>query len=123
MRKKSIVLTGLSVIVIAALLTGCGGIPIKPTEKNFETPTVTLSFVDVAHYFGWWYYTPKVEPTKGKAGHNAAPLDYAFVFDIHNPPASTTAFLAVKVFFAMPDIRAVGLQRLACTTMYILCHL
>ena len=85
MRKKSIVLTGLSVIVVAALLTGCAGIPTKPTEKNFETPTVTLSFVDVAHYFGWWYYTPKVAPTKGKAGHNAAPLDYAFVFDVHNP--------------------------------------
>jgi hypothetical protein len=85
MRKKSIVLTGLSVIVAAAFLAGCAGMTVKPTEKNFQAPTVTLSYVDVAHYFGWWYYTPKVKPTKGTAGHNAAPLDYAFIFDIQNP--------------------------------------
>ncbi|MEJ2484009.1 MAG: LEA type 2 family protein [Gemmatimonadota bacterium] len=79
------VLTGLSVIVAAAFLAGCAGMTVKPTEKNFQAPTVTLSYVDVAHYFGWWYYTPKVKPTKGTAGHNAAPLDYAFIFDIQNP--------------------------------------
>jgi hypothetical protein len=26
-----------------------------------------------------------VEPTKGKAGNNGAPLDYAFIFEITNP--------------------------------------
>jgi len=84
MKIKSIVLTGLSVIVITALIMGCASVP-KPTEKNFKTPVVTLNYVDVAHYFGWWFYSPKVKPTKGKAGYNAAPLDFAFIFDINNP--------------------------------------
>ena len=84
MKKKSIILTCLSVIVITALIMGCASMP-KPTEKNFQTPVVTLNYVDVAHYFGWWYNSPKVKPTKGKAGHNAAPLDLAFIFDISNP--------------------------------------
>jgi hypothetical protein len=84
MQKKSIVLMCLSVFLIAVLLSGCAGWP-PPSESNFKTPVVTLDYVDVAHYFGWWYYSPKVKPTKGKAGHNAAPLDYAFAFNIHNP--------------------------------------
>ncbi len=84
MQKKSIVLIFLSVFFIAILLSGCAALQ-KPTESNFKDPVVTLDYVDVAHYFGWWYYTPKVKPTKGKAGHNAAPLDYAFILNIENP--------------------------------------
>ncbi len=84
MQKKSIVLVCLSVFLVAVLLSGCAALQ-KPTESNFKDPVVTLDMVDVAHYFGWWYYTPKVKPTKGKAGHNAAPLDYAFIFNIENP--------------------------------------
>ncbi len=84
MHKKSIVLIFLSVFVLAVLMSGCGSLS-KPSESNFKTPVVTLDYVDVAHYFGWWYYSPKVKPTKGKAGHNSAPLDYAFIFNIKNP--------------------------------------
>jgi len=84
MHRKSILLVLLSVFVVGVLLSGCASMR-KPSESNFKTPVVTLDFVDVAHYFGWWYYSPKIEPTKGKAGHNAAPLDYAFVFNIKNP--------------------------------------
>ena len=84
MQKKSIVLTCLIVMVMTVLFFGCAALQ-KPTESNFKDPVVTLDYVDVAHYFGWWYYSPKVEPTKGTAGHNAAPLDYAFIFDIENP--------------------------------------
>lgn len=84
MRKKSIVLIFLNVFVIAVLMSGCAGLS-KPTDSNFKTPVVTLDYVDLAHYFGWWYYSPKVQPTKGKAGHNSAPLDYAFIFKIKNP--------------------------------------
>jgi hypothetical protein len=83
MKKKSIVLVCLSVFFIAVLLSGCAALQ-KPTESNFKDPVVTLDYVDVAHYFGWWYYAPNIEPTKGKAGHNAAPLDYAFIFNIEN---------------------------------------
>lgn len=84
MRKKSILLTCFSVLVIAVFLAGCAGVP-KPTEDNFQAPVVTLSHVEVQTYWGWWFYGAKVEPTKGKAGNNAAPLDLAFIFTIENP--------------------------------------
>jgi hypothetical protein len=57
----------------------------KPTKANFKAPVVTLNAVDVAHYWGWWYFSNKVAPTKGTAGNYGAPLDLAFVFDVHNP--------------------------------------
>ena len=84
MHKKSIVLIFLSVFVLAVLISGCASMS-KPSDINFKTPVVTLDYVDVSHYFGWWYYSPKIKPTKGKAGHNSAPLDYGFVFNIENP--------------------------------------
>ena len=84
MHRKSIVLIFLSVLVLAVLMSGCASMS-KPSDSNFKTPVVTMDYVDVAHYFGWWYYSPKVKPTKGKAGHNSAPLDYGFIFNIENP--------------------------------------
>jgi len=84
MRKKLTGLIILCVFVFAVLLSGCAGMQ-RASESNFKTPVVTLDYVDVAHYFGWWYYSSKVEPTKGKAGNNAGPLDYAFIFNIENP--------------------------------------
>lgn len=84
MQKKSFVLIFLSIFVTAFLLSGCAALQ-KPSESNFKDPVVTLDYVDVAHYWGFWYYNPKVKPTAGTAGHNAAPLDYAFFFKIQNP--------------------------------------
>jgi len=84
MRKKSIIKISLSVLVIAALLFGCAALQ-RPSESNFKNPVVTLSHVELEHYFGWWFYGNKVEPTKGKAGNNGAPLDYSFIFEIENP--------------------------------------
>ena len=84
MQKNAILRICLSVLVIAFLMTGCAAMQ-KPSESNFKSPTVTLSHVELEHYFGWWFYGAKVKPTKGKAGNNGAPLDYAFIFDITNP--------------------------------------
>src|SRR5210317_410766 len=84
MHRKSIVLILLSIFIMGVLLSGCASMS-KPSDSNFKAPVVTLDYVDVAHYFGWWYYSAKVEPTKGKAGNNAGPLDYAFIFNIENP--------------------------------------
>ena len=84
MKKKSIIRISLSILVIAALLSGCAALQ-KPSDSNFKSPTVTLSHVELEHYFGWWFYGAKVKPTKGKAGNNGAPLDYAFIFEITNP--------------------------------------
>ena len=84
MQKNAILRICLSVLVIAFLMTGCAAMQ-KPSESNFKSPTVTLSHVELEHYFGWWFYGAKVKPDKGKAGNNGAPLDYAFIFDITNP--------------------------------------
>ncbi|MEW5908807.1 MAG: LEA type 2 family protein [Thermodesulfobacteriota bacterium] len=85
MQKKSIALILSSLFIIAAFFAGCAGMTAKPTASNFQAPKVTLNYVDVAHYFGWWFYDAKVAPVKGNAGNNGAPLDFAFVFDIQNP--------------------------------------
>lgn len=85
MSKKSIILICFSFIVIAAFLTGCAGMAAKPTEKSFQAPVVTLSHVEVQTYWGWWYYSNKVKPTKGTAGNYGAPLNLAFIFEIKNP--------------------------------------
>lgn len=84
MHKRSLILTGLSILVLGAFLVSCASVP-TPSESNFKTPVVKLNSVDVAHYWGWWYYSKKIEPTKGKAGDYGAPLDLAFVFDVENP--------------------------------------
>jgi LEA14-like dessication related protein len=84
MRRKTIILL-LSVVITATLLTGCLKVAHKPTPKNFKMPEVTLSYVDVAHYWGWWYYKKTVKPTMGTAGDYGAPLDLAFIFDVTNP--------------------------------------
>jgi hypothetical protein len=103
MRKKSIILLGLSVIVVAALLTGCVSIMVKPTQKNFKTPEVVLNYVDVAHYWGWWYYAKTIEPTKGIAGDYGAPLDLAFVFDITNPNSYPVMLEDIKFTVAFEE--------------------
>jgi hypothetical protein len=84
MQKNAILRICLSVLVIAFLMTGCAAMQ-KASDSNFKSPTVTLSHVELEHYFGWWFYGAKVKPTKGKAGNNGAPLDYAFIFEITNP--------------------------------------
>lgn len=84
MCKRSIILTCLSIVVFGAFLVSCASVP-TASESNFKTPVVKLNFVEVAHYWGWWYYSKKIEPTKGEAGDYGAPLDLAFVFNIENP--------------------------------------
>jgi len=84
MQKKLFFLYFSSVLIFAVLLSGCANFP-APSASNFQTPTVTLSHVELQHYFGFWYYDVKIEPTMGKAGKNGAPLDYAFIFEVTNP--------------------------------------
>lgn len=84
MRKKSIGLLCLSFIVAVAFLAGCAGWS-HPNESNFKTPIVTGESMEVAHSFGYWYFSSKVKPTKGKPANVGAPLDLAFTFNIKNP--------------------------------------
>ena len=85
MHRKSIILNWLSVLSIVALIAGCAGITAKPTQQNFKAPVVTLDSMEVAHAFGYWYFSKKVPPTKGKPDNVGAPLELAFIFNIENP--------------------------------------
>lgn len=85
MCKKRVLLRFLSILFVLAFFSGCAGMAAKPTESNFQAPVVTLDNMEVAHAFGYWYFSKKVEPTKGKPDNVGAPLDLAFTFNVENP--------------------------------------
>lgn len=74
-------------LLIAAIgvFMGCAGKTITPTQSNFKSPIVTLESFEVPQYDGYWYYSKKIEPTKGKPGDRGAPLPMSFLFSIENP--------------------------------------
>jgi len=84
-RRTYIIPAGLSLLLLAAILTGCAATVLKPTEQNFETPSVTLSSVEVEHYWGWWYFSDELKTYLGTKDIKGAPLDLAFIFRIENP--------------------------------------
>jgi hypothetical protein len=86
MQKKINVLTVMSVMMMAALLVGCAAMQ-KPSESNLKDPVITLSHVEVPYYTGYYYFSNKVKPTKGKAGNYGAPMMLAFIWEINNPNA------------------------------------
>ena len=45
------------------LVIGCVEQAPVPSEQNFVLPEVTLDRVEVAHYWGWWYYKNTVTPS------------------------------------------------------------
>ena len=103
MRKKSILLTCFSVFVVVAFLTGCAGQMAKPSESNFKAPVVTLDSMEVAHAFGFWYFSKKTKPTKGKPDNVGAPLELAFVFNIENPNSYPVLMEDIKFTIAFED--------------------
>ncbi len=54
-------------------------------KKAFAKPIVSLNYVEVSHYWGWWYFSNNIKPTAGDAGKYGAPLDLSFIFDVKNP--------------------------------------
>ena len=99
----------LCLIMAGALLAGCATMP-KPTESNFKTPVVALEMAEVAHYWGWWYFSNKVEPTAGDKGNYGAPLDLAFVFNVENPNPYPVEMSELKFTIAFEefDLNTVG---------------
>ena len=85
MQRKSLIFVCLSLILSISLLVGCAGMTAKPTEQNFQDPVITLESMEVAHAFGYWYFSKKVKPTKGNPDNVGAPLELAFIFNIQNP--------------------------------------
>lgn len=100
----------LIVIVTVAFLFGCAGMTTKPTEQNFKPPMVSLDNMEVAHSFGYWYFSNKVEPTKGKPDNVGAPLDLAFTFNVENPNSYAIKLEELKftVAFEEFDLNTVG---------------
>lgn len=90
-------------LILFGILTGCAGTATKPGDQSFKEPTVTLSSMEVAHYWGWWYYAKAVPPTLGTAGNNGAPLDLAFVFNIQNPNPFPVMLESLKFTVAFED--------------------
>jgi hypothetical protein len=84
MQKKSTAFTVLSLLVIIAFLSGCAVFG-KPTESNLKDPVISLDHVEIPYYVGYYYFSSKVKPTKGKAGNYGAPMQLAFIFEINNP--------------------------------------
>jgi hypothetical protein len=100
MRKKAI-LTVVSVIAVAVFMSGCAMMP--PSEGNFKDPVITLEYAEVAHYWGWWYFSNKVKPTMGDAGNYGAPLDLAFTFNVENPNAYPVKLEDIKFTIAFEE--------------------
>lgn len=80
-KKILLILTGLLLAVgVASCATTAGG------SKPMAPPEVKLENVEVAHYWGYWFFSKKSEPAKGTLTANVgAPLDLAFIFNITNP--------------------------------------
>jgi hypothetical protein len=90
-------------LIALGFLAGCAGMEAKPTDQTFKAPTVTLDSMEVAHYWGWWYYAKPVAPTKGTAGNNGAPLDLAFIFNIENPNSFPVMLESLKFTVAFEE--------------------
>jgi hypothetical protein len=100
MQRKRLLLAGLSIVFILVLLSGCASAP-KPSAANFKNPTVALSHVEIPYYVGYYYFANSVAPTQGKAGDYGAPLQLAFIYDIHNPneyPVQLNSFRFTVMF-------------------------
>jgi len=112
MQKRLIIFVSLCLLLVVPGLVFGAGKDVKATQKNFKAPVVTLNRVEVAHYWGYWFYGPKVEVTRGKAGANGAPLDLNFIFDIENPNSYPVAMENFNFTVAFEDfeLNSVGSQ-------------
>ncbi|MFH1350905.1 MAG: hypothetical protein ABII26_08190 [Pseudomonadota bacterium] len=82
---KKLALMTILVFGLAVVLASCAGMATKPTASNFKDPVIALDSFMVPQYDGFWHFSGKVEPTKGKAGDHGAPLTMTFLFNIQNP--------------------------------------
>ena len=103
MHRKSILLTCFSLFIIVAFMTGCAGLAAKPSKSNFKAPVVTLESMEVAHAFGYWYFSNKTKPTKGKPDNVGAPLELAFIFNIENPNSYPVLLEDIKFTIAFEE--------------------
>ena len=83
--KKKLVLMTVLLFGLAVVFASCAGMQAKPTEANFKSPVITLESFEVPQFDGYYYYSGKTKPTKGKAGNHGSPLPMSFLFNVNNP--------------------------------------
>ena len=83
--KKKLVLMTVLIFGLSVALMSCVTMQVKPTEKNFLAPKITLEAFMVPQYDGYWYISSKAKPDQGGAGNRGAFLPMSFVFKITNP--------------------------------------
>jgi hypothetical protein len=112
MQKKLILLAGVCLLLVLPGLVFGAEKEVKTTPKNMKNPVVTLNRVEVANYWGYWFYDAKVAVARGKAGNNGAPLGLNFIFNIKNPNPYPVALesLNFTVAFEDFDLNTVGSQ-------------
>ena len=101
--RKNIIYICLMAFLVSMFFMGCAGMKTKPTEKNFKEPVVTLDSMEVAHVFGYWYFSNKTKPLKGKPDNVGAPLDLAFTFNVENPNEFPVLLENLKFTVAFED--------------------
>ncbi len=84
MNKKLVLMTVL-LFGLGVIFASCAAIKTTPSEANFKDPKITLEEFMVPQYDGYWYFSSKTKPTKGKAGNYGAPLPMSFLFSVENP--------------------------------------
>ncbi len=82
--KKRVALMTVFIFCLGIVLVSCVPTKVKPTDRNFIAPKVTLESFMVPFYDGYWYISSKVKPTKGQAGDRGAFLPMTFVLNIKN---------------------------------------
>ena len=85
MPKRSTMLLIALMFGVGVIFASCAGVQTKPTAANFKAPVIAIEMIDVPQFDGYWYYSGKIKPTKGKAGNHGAPLPVAITFNITNP--------------------------------------
>ena len=108
---KRLALTVVLCFILGVVLASCAGMATKPTEANFKEPSVTLDYVLIDYYNGFWAYG-KAETMKGKApsGGGTAAVTLAFLFDITNPNSYPIQYESGSfyVFFDDYELRVVN---------------
>ena len=108
---KRLVITVALCFFLGVVLAACAGMGIKPTASNFKAPSVSLNYVAIDYYNGFWYYG-KAEVAKGKApaGGGSSAITLAFIFDITNPNSYPIQYESGSfyVFFDDYELRVVN---------------
>jgi hypothetical protein len=86
MMTKRLALMVVILLCMGLAFVSCAGVQTKPTQANFQAPSVKLDSIQIDYYSGFWTYG-KAPVERGKApqfgGSSAVTL--LFVFNITNP--------------------------------------